>query len=157
MIKIKKALIKQKELVEKLMQLCIYDYSLHDNIDLNHKGQFNYKYLNYYWQDKNRFAYIIYYQNKIAGLILIRINIKEKKGFYNSIAEFFIANNYKRKGIGRKVIGIVFKKFKGHWKISYHHNNICGKKFWEKVVSEYTKNKYNKNIYNKYEILEFIV
>lgn len=146
MISIKKAGFKQKELVYNLMQFCIYDYSSYDEIDIDSKGQYKYKYLDKYFKEKDRFPFIIYFGEKIAGLALVRINIKKDSYKYNSIAEFFIMNQYKGRGIGQKTVEIIFNKFKGKWIVDYDLINKRGQAFWKKVVSEYTDNNFRTGI-----------
>jgi len=50
-IKIIEATIKQRPIIERLMQLYLHDFSEIDNCDVNQDGMYEYEYLEHYWKE----------------------------------------------------------------------------------------------------------
>jgi predicted acetyltransferase len=59
-----------------------------------------------------------------------------------SMSEFFVLFKYRKSGIGTFAVKNMFDKHKGKWGLMYHPHNIPSKKFWNKVVAEYTNGKF---------------
>jgi predicted acetyltransferase len=59
-----------------------------------------------------------------------------------SMAEFFIARPWRRRGIGTQAVRLLFDRFDGRWLISEHVRNIAAVNFWRRVVSAYTRGQY---------------
>jgi len=135
--------IDEKDILRNLMEKYEYDNSQYENTDVNDYGLYGYKFLDHYWTDKNRYAYFIKVNNKLAGFIMI-----DDYKYYNEIeanhciAEFFIMFKYKRMGVGRYVVKFITDKYKGKWQVGYNPNNNIGKLFWNKVIKEITNGKY---------------
>jgi predicted acetyltransferase len=65
-----------------------------------------------------------------------------------SMAEFFIARAWRRRGIGAEAVRLLFDRFAGQWLISEHVRNTAAVKFWRRVVSGYTNGKYQERVLN---------
>jgi predicted acetyltransferase len=65
-----------------------------------------------------------------------------------SMAEFFIARPWRRRGIGAEAVRLLFDRFAGQWLISEHVRNTTAVKFWRRVVAAYTQGKYQERILN---------
>lgn len=63
--------IGDKSVLRQLMELYKYDFSEFDKEDINEHGYLGYKYLDSYWTEKNRNAYFIKVDQKIAGFVLL--------------------------------------------------------------------------------------
>ena len=63
-----------------------------------------------------------------------------------SMAEFFIARPWRRRGIGAHAVRLLFDRFDGQWLISEHVRNATAVNFWRRVVSTYTGGKYRERI-----------
>lgn len=61
------------------------------------------------------------------------------------LAEMFILNAYKKKGYGEIVAKQVFDLHHGSWEIRPVPRSEGAKKFWLKVVKNYTNNNYVEN------------
>ncbi len=145
---IKQAPIEQKPVLERLMQLYLYDLSEVDDAgDLNDQGVWDRddKYFDLYWDEPGRTPFVIYSDNKIAGFILINehFNIPENEGG-KAIAEFFILRRYRNKGVGKTAAFEIFDKFPGKWEVDVASTHPDSEKFWEKVIREYTNGKFTK-------------
>jgi predicted acetyltransferase len=65
-----------------------------------------------------------------------------------SMAEFFIARPWRRRGIGGEAVRLLLDRFTGQWLITEHLLNVAAVKFWRRVVGAYTGSKYQERIVN---------
>jgi predicted acetyltransferase len=65
-----------------------------------------------------------------------------------SMAEFFIARPWRRRGIGAQAVRLLLDRFTGQWLITEHLINATAVKFWRGVVAAYTGSKYQERIVN---------
>jgi predicted acetyltransferase len=132
----------EKEILRNLLEKYLYEFSQYENTDVNNFGLYGYDYLDNYWTEENRFAYLIKADNKCAGFVMFNDYREIKIETNYSLAEFFILYKYRKMGIGTYVIKTIFEKYKGKWQLMYHPKNINSKIFWNKIIKEYTNGKY---------------
>ncbi len=65
-----------------------------------------------------------------------------------SMAEFFIARPWRRRGIGAQAVRLIFDRFAGQWLIREHLSNAAAVDFWRGVVSRYSAGRYQERIVN---------
>jgi predicted acetyltransferase len=148
----------EKEILKNLLEKYEYEFSQYNQRDINNLGLFGYDYLDRYWTEKNHFPYFIRVNKKLAGFILINddreLNIKTKY----TVGDFFVVYKYRKKGVGKYVMNYIFNKHKGKWQLTYLPVNEISKKFWIKVIKEYTNGKYEiHKIKTKYETIEDVL
>lgn len=147
-ISLEKINIKEKEKLEKLMQLYLHDLSLYFPLPLNSKTCL-YEYdLDKYFN--GNYAYFIKEKDDILGFILIDDN--KNKNY--EISEMFVLNNYKGNNIGERSVFEIFDRYHGNWIIKVVPLSNGAEVFWEKVVKKYTNDNYNKEYTGKYNRLE---
>lgn len=145
----------QKAAIGNLMQFYFYDFSEFVNIDVEANGQFKpYMYLDDYWQEANRFPYLITVDGQYAGFVLVRFIESEGRNYF-SIAEFFIMKKYRRGGIGKAVAHRVFDMHRGEWEVFEIEPNKPAQAFWRKVIGEYTNGNYTERTENKKVFQDF--
>ena len=138
----------QKETLRNLLEKYLYEFSQYEPADVNDMGLYGYTYLDNYWTDKNRYAFFIRVDGKLAGFVMVNnhndagIEAKIKTDF--SMSEFFVMHKYKRMGVGSYAVKYILSRFKGKWQISYAQINKPAAAFWNKVVNEYTKGNFRK-------------
>ncbi len=138
-VRIEKASLKQKPVLERLMQLYMYDFSEMQSADLNPDGLYEYEYLDLYWSESERFPFLIYADGCIAGFVLVNsYTVLEKDAEAKSIAEFFVVRKYRRQGIGKAAAFCIFDMFPGRWEVREIQPNAPAQRFWRKVIGEYT-------------------
>jgi len=54
-----------------------------------------------------------------------------------TMAEFFIARSWRRRGIGAEGARLILERFTGRWEISAHRSNAGAVAFWRRVVASY--------------------
>lgn len=146
-VEIKEVKINQKDILERLLQLYLHNLSLDFPIEFDSNvGEYKYDDINKYFEFKNNKAFFIYYQNELAGFVLI--DLFEE---LNVIQELFVLNNYKRRGVGKIAINKVFDQFKGNWEIKAVPYSKSAESFWQNVINEYTKGNFKLEHVGKYE------
>lgn len=128
---------KGKEIVLDLMQTYTKELSLYadetthftllDN-GLYHLGN----YIDLYWEEENRYPYILKNNDKVVGFVLVRFN---EENMYE-IGEFFVKEEYRKLKAGTYMANEMFKRFHGKWEIRTLLKNKPAQEFWRKVVNE---------------------
>lgn len=134
--------VEDKEILRNLLEKYDYEFSQYDDRDVNKLGLYGYDYLDNYWTEKNRWAFFITVDDKLAGFAMVNDFPETKEKTDYSLAEFFIMHKYRRMGIGKYAAKRVFDMFKGSWQLKRHPKNLASVHFWDSVVSEYTNNNY---------------
>ncbi len=137
----------EKSVLRQMVELYEYDLSVYTNEELNQHGFYGYSYFDYYWNEKNRYAYFVKCDSLLCGFVLVNdcfYALKEEAA--KSISEFFIMKKYRRFGIGKKIVNEIFDLFPGKWEVNQILSNEIACNFWETVISEYTDGDYEKSI-----------
>lgn len=92
---------------------------------------------------KDAFPYFVIYNGELAGFILIDRKHVYPGTQYN-LSEFFILRKFKGQGLGRYVAEQVFNKHPAIWEVQQMVENCAAIRFWEKVITKYTKNRYTR-------------
>jgi len=144
-VEIRKAGLDDREILANLLEKYDYEFSQYDKRGVNKLGLFGYPYLDFYWTDDDRWAYLIYADNELAGFIMV-FNYREERSRETDfqIAEFFVIYKYRRSGVGKQAFFQVLDKHRGRWGLGTHPENITAMTFWENSIDEYTKGQYEK-------------
>jgi len=97
-----------------------------------------------YWKDSNRHPLIIEINGELGGFVLLH-KVGSTPDVNWNIAEFFIAGNFQRKGLGAQVATELFKRFPGKIEIMILPCNTPALSFWKKVVKDYTKGQFTES------------
>jgi predicted acetyltransferase len=128
-MRVDEASLAEKSIIRRLMQLYLHDLSEFDDRDVDSFGEYSYKYLDHYWTEPARQAFLMRADGKIAGFALVRT------GRPNSMAEFFIIRRYRRQGIGRAAAAEIISRFAGEWEITQLVRNRAASGFWRSVIA----------------------
>ncbi|HTT07066.1 MAG TPA: GNAT family N-acetyltransferase [Steroidobacteraceae bacterium] len=77
-----------------------------------------------------------------------RISMRGQSPPEFSMADFFIARAWRRRGIGAEAVRLILDRFEGAWLITEHLRNDPAVQFWRQVVGGYTAGKYQERIVN---------
>ena len=121
-----------------LLELYAHDFSELADLRLNADGRFGYAPLPLYWQESNRYPFLVKVDAALAGFVLV------KKGSAVSgaetvwdMAEFFIVRGHRRQGIGMRVAHEVWRKFPGPWEVRVTERNQAGQAFWQRAIAAF--------------------
>lgn len=136
-----------RSVLERLMQLYLYDFSEFEGLDVEQDGLYENEHLDLYWTESGRHAFLISVDDRLAGFVLVNsyVCLEENKGA-KSIAEFFVMRKYRRQGVGRMTAGKIFDLMPGKWEVRQISSNAAGQNFWRKVISEYTGGRFTETI-----------
>lgn len=142
-VELRQAQLEDREILSNLLEKYDYEFSQYDNRDVNKLGLYGYQYLDYYWTEKNRWAYFIEVDGKLAGFVMVNDypEVEDRKTDF-VISEFFVIYKYRRSGIGKQAFFKVLNLHKGTWQLKRHPKNMPSVYFWNKAVNEYTNGKY---------------
>ena len=141
----------EKPILERLMQLYLYDFTEFDGTDVNDQGLYLDKYLPLYWEEPHRRPFFIRVDGKLAGFVLVRLDIDgliDSPRKVHQIAEFFVLKKYRRYGVGKFAAKWVFDEFPGVWEVEQIATNLPAQAFWRKIISRYTHNNYREMFLN---------
>lgn len=129
------------------MEFYSYDWSELDGRDVDEHGEFGYPWLDHYWTDENRHAFLIRVEGQLAGLALVR---QEQR---TEMAEFFVLRRYRRHGIGTTAAREVFRRFPGPWQVMQHVTNPGATAFWRKAIpAGYAETVTADRVFQRFEI-----
>ena len=95
-----------------------------------------------YFEDENRWPFLIKVNSELAGFILVDKETKESSSNWN-MGEFFVIAKFQNKGIAREAAWEVFNKYSGIWEVSVIPENHKGLNFWKRVIGTYTNGKFS--------------
>lgn len=135
--------VEEKSLLIQLMELYNYEFTVYNNADINEFGYYGYAHIDDYWNEEERYPYLIRVDGKIAGFALIcpYCRFIESKNA-RSIGEFFIMLKYRRMGIGLRAATEIFDRHQGTWEVCHLRDNLPASRFWKKVIKRYTNGHY---------------
>jgi predicted acetyltransferase/N-acetylglutamate synthase-like GNAT family acetyltransferase len=143
MVELVPATIADKSILRHLLELCLHDYSEFNGEDVDEHGLFGYLYLDNYWTEAGRHAFLIKIGGKLAGFALVRQHESTPEGqSINAMAEFLVLRKYRKVGIGARAACMIFDRFPGLWRVGQEKDNHPAQAFWRKVIGDYSGGTY---------------
>ena len=131
---------REKPIMENLMQLYLHDLSEIEDLPLDDSGQFHYEHLDEYWQNPNRYPFLIRVDNQLAGLALLRYDIDYRSMLERmELVDFFILRSHRGQGIGKQAAVRLWNLFPVKWQVRVLNSNTEALPFWQKVIGDYTQ------------------
>lgn len=127
----------EKETLNNLLEKYNYEFSQYDKIPFGADGLYHYWPLEAYWTESGRVAYFIQVDGALAGFVLINAHPECDRSLDWAVAEFFVAYQYRRRGVGSRVMEQIFRMHKGVWHIKYHPANTGSGAFWSGVAERH--------------------
>lgn len=125
------------EVIANLYQFYAYESSDWEFQDVEENGRFyvHEDHLVRYWQDPDWSANLLRVNGEIAGFVLIERS--EVPGIDAlELADIFILKRYRRKGIGRALMGQVLMGGHENWLVRYYPQDDVADAFWNKVMQD---------------------
>ena len=134
-VKLERIKLEQLPGLKQMMHCYLEDLSKYA-IDLEPKedGEFVYDELEYYFSVKELAPFFVYCDQQIAGFTLVNSGSYVPMAVNYSIHEFYIAPDFRGRGVGSIAVNAIFDCFKGKYKIECfgHHYLEDKSKFADK-------------------------
>jgi predicted acetyltransferase len=131
----------EQVVLRNLLELYIHDLSeSFPFVQLGDDGRFGYPDLAAYWTEPaKRFAFLIREGGRVAGFALVTLGspAAEEPDVYD-LAEFFVLRGYRRTGVGRRAVLLLWQQLTGEWTVRSSESNPSALAFWSDVVAELT-------------------
>jgi predicted acetyltransferase len=131
----------ERELIRRMMQLYLHDFSEFDGEELDAHALFTYGDLDYFWFEPTHAAFIIWVDGRLGGFVLVsdEVALEENERL---LTEFFVVRKHRRRGVGREAARQVFEQLPGKWEVHVIARNLPAQAFWRTVVAGYTGGAY---------------
>lgn len=121
-----------REVLWRYLQFYIYDMSRFTGAQPD-DGVFPYRHFDAYWREGERSsAWWAKVAGEIAGFALVRLDDADGR---HEVAEFFILNRWRRRGVGLAFARQLMSRFPGPWKLHQLANNAPAIAFWHRVLA----------------------
>jgi predicted acetyltransferase len=94
-----------------------------------------------YFEEEDKFAYLIRVQDELAGFVLINKMGSDKKADWN-MGEFYIVAKFQGKGFGQIIAHQIFTQYRGVWDVMAIPENGPARRFWQKTIGEFSQGNY---------------
>lgn len=94
---------------------------------------FDYRFLDAYWIEPNRWPFWIVSVGRKCGFALVR----KRKDAVFEIAEFYVVPACRRGGMGSKAARLLFRRFPGKWCVSEFAENSVAVTFWRNLAADF--------------------
>lgn len=127
--------------LEALFQLYTHDFSEQwagtERGELQEDGRFEpYPWLESYWTDHRREAFLIRSDGVLAGFVLLNDHAHSGLPLDHAVAEFFVVRKHRRGGVGRAAARAAISQRPGQWELAVARQNPGALAFWRGVADE---------------------
>ncbi|HUY97691.1 MAG TPA: GNAT family N-acetyltransferase [Verrucomicrobiae bacterium] len=120
-----------KQILANLLQLYCHDFSPIRGDELTAHGTFVYRFLDMHFGEGGRDAYFVRHRAQLAGFAMSRT----LAGGAREVAEFFVVQAHRRRGVGRRAAQLLFARHPGRWEVAGDDANRPAQAFWPAVVA----------------------
>ncbi|MFE9500830.1 GNAT family N-acetyltransferase, partial [Streptomyces collinus] len=143
----------EKSTLANLLQLYMHDFSEVIPLDLSPNGRFEYRSLDDYFSNERHESFFILLRGRLAGFALLSCESKDGNSFWK-ISEFFVARGYRRRGVARDAVRLLFQRHPGEWRVSYIRSNTPAACFWPFIIDLLSDGRIKRTTQNPPEVEE---
>lgn len=133
-------------LLETLIQEYLAEFARFEAVEQDDSGRYVYPYLPHYWEDPNRYPFLFRLQDQVVGFALLRFEVDPVVGNERmELAEFFVREPFRRRGMGTRVAEHLWNLFPGRWVVRVLRSNRNAYPFWQQAIDRYTGAKFNES------------
>lgn len=125
-----------RNLIRRMMELYLYDFSEYEDADLDEHGLFSYGDLDYFWFEPTHAAFLVTVDDKLAGFVLVDNDVKLSES-ERAVSEFFVMRKYRRRGVGKQVVHQLFDLLPARWEAAVMETNQPAQQFWRQAFGSY--------------------
>jgi predicted acetyltransferase len=129
---------RQKPILEDLLQLYIEEFSAFVSVPVGVDGRFVYKNLASYWTEPGRHPFLIRVGKDWGGFVFVKqeSETSNDKECWD-MAEFFVLDRYRRRGLGSNVAQAVWRAFPGRWEVRVMEWHKAAHAFWSEAIAAF--------------------
>ena len=132
--------------MENLLELYLHDFSEFSDVEIGEDGRFGYPFLNQYWDDPDRFPFLILADEQLAGFALVQQETDPRNGVKTTdLAEFFVLRQFRRQQVGSQAAIIIWDLFPGLWQVRVLLGNRSAYFFWKELIATYSANQFEES------------
>lgn len=128
-IEIAEASRSDARLIEALLDEYLRELSEHREVAVGATDSASYPYLDAYWSERGRHAFLVRQGGRIVGFALVR-SPGSTGSDTHQLAEFYVEPQSRRCGIGRHAVLAIWERFPGRWELQVHARNTVAVRFW---------------------------
>jgi predicted acetyltransferase len=128
-VELRRAVASDKNLIEALLDDYLRELNTYREAADGAVDSTTYPYLDAYWAEPGRHAFLIVSDGQIVGFVLIRDPDSTQRRV-SEVAEFCIERRSRRRGIGRAAASAIWRSFPGDWEIQVYARNSAAVRFW---------------------------
>jgi len=122
-----------REVLDRLMQLYLHDFSEWLPLKLGERGFFDVPPTWDYWDAADTQAFLVRVSGELAGFIAVDRNVQLSGAEYN-ISYFFLARRWRGQGVAQLVVSALLSRLPGQWQIFHLDANLAAGRFWARVM-----------------------
>jgi predicted acetyltransferase len=122
------ATLANKTAISRLLELYQYDFAEFTGDDVDEQGSYGYRYLDQYWTDADRHAFLFRCEENIAGFAFVL------SGSPHDMVQFFVMRKYRGTGLAVAAARSVFARFPGEWQVREVAANKRAIAFWRNAI-----------------------
>ena len=105
--------------------------------------------LSRWFADDGSYPLLILHNDKPVGFALVSRPPRNQRAQVDyRMAEFFVLQGSRRRGLGRLAAQLILRRFSGSWEITEFQSNVGAVAFWRAVVIEFTGGRYKETLDN---------
>ena len=112
-----------------LLDECLRELAVYRERAVGASDARSYPYLDAYFSEQGRHAFLIRSHEEIVGLALIRDPVSTGRSA-SQVAEFYVKPVSRRLGCGREAVASIWRRFPGPWELQIHARNAAALRFW---------------------------
>ena len=110
----------------------------HREVDIGASDAASYPYFEAYWREAERSPFIIHHSGEIVGFVFVRRRPADDPPMIE-LAELYIKPAYRRRGLGRAVLGELSRRYPGDWELQVLAKNTGALGFWASSIESVTQ------------------
>lgn len=131
-------------LLERLVQLYLYDTSVCEEADMDQAGMYTGPNLAAYWHAAEHVAFLFRLGCTPVGFALVGNRSRFHSPYAgHTLDALFVLRRYRRQRFGQTAAHTIFTQFPGEWEIVAPAINPPAQSFWRAVVDRYTDGRYH--------------
>jgi predicted acetyltransferase len=99
-----------------------------------------------WFRDERSHPLVILDAGQPAGFALVSRPMIAPAANEFRMAEFFIRDSHRRRGVGRVAASLIFSRFAGSWEVTESVNNSDAVRFWRRTIMNYTHGRYDERV-----------